>query len=148
MATIRGGDRMTAYLRDLSRKVSRGAALKVGFLEGATYEDGTPVATIAAIQNWGAPSRGIPPRPFFTNMVRDKSDGWGPALGRIMEANDFDARQSLALMGEGIAGQLRQSIVDTNSPPLAQSTIDRKGFSKPLIDTSHMLNSIDYEVSP
>jgi len=139
---------MTAYLRDLSRKVSRGAALKVGFLEGATYEDGTPVATIAAIQNWGAPSRGIPPRPFFTNMVRDKSDGWGPALGRIMEANDFDARQSLALMGEGIAGQLRQSIVDTNSPPLAQSTIDRKGFSKPLIDTSHMLNSIDYEVSP
>jgi len=147
MATITGGTRLAGYLRDLSRKVSRGAALKVGFLEGATYEDGTPVAMIAAIQNWGAPSRGIPPRPFFTNMVRDKSDGWGPALGRIMEANDFDAKRSLALMGEGIAGQLRQSIIDTNSPPLAQSTIDRKGFDKPLVDTSHMLNSVDYEVS-
>ena len=23
----------------------------------------------------------------------------------------------------------------------------RKGFSKPLIDTSHMLNSVDYEVN-
>jgi len=28
------------------------------------------------------------------------------------------------------------------SPTLAQSTVDRKGFSKPLIDTGNMLNSV------
>jgi outer membrane receptor for monomeric catechols len=29
---------------------------------------------------------------------------------------------------------------------LAASTVARKGFSKPLIDTSHMINSIDHAV--
>jgi hypothetical protein len=41
---------------------------------------------------------------------------------------------------------LQQSIRDTNDPPLAQATIARKGFAKPLIDTSVMINSVDYEV--
>ena len=49
-------------------------------------------------------------------------------------------------MGQGISGQLKQSIVDTNEPPLAASTIARKGFAKPLVDTGHMLQSVDYEV--
>lgn len=147
MATITGGAKLRAKLAELSKRVSRGSALKVGFLEGATYPDGTSVAMVAAVQNFGAPSRGIPPRPFFSNMVRDKQAEWGPALGRILERTDFDGERALALMGEGIAGQLRQSILDTNSPPLAESTVARKGFDKPLIDTSVMINSIDYEVS-
>ena len=29
---------------------------------------------------------------------------------------------------------------------LAESTIARKGFAKPLVETGHMLNSVDYEV--
>lgn len=146
MATIKGGDKLKAALAAISRKVASGGALKVGFLEGATYPDGTSVPMVAAVQNFGAPSRGIPPRPFFTNMVSDKSPGWGPSLGRILANNDMDVGRSLALMGEGIKGQLQQSIRDTNEPPLAQSTIDRKGFDKPLVDTGHMLNSVGYEV--
>jgi len=54
---------------------------------------------------------------------------------------------ALARMGEGIAGQLRESIQSTNSPPLAESTIEAKGFEKPLIDTGHMWNSVAYEVA-
>ena len=49
-------------------------------------------------------------------------------------------------MGLGIKGQLQQSIIETNAPPLAESTVARKGFEKPLVDTSHMLNSVDFEV--
>jgi hypothetical protein len=49
-------------------------------------------------------------------------------------------------MGAGIAGQLRQSIIDLVAPPLAPSTIKRKGFDKPLIDQGIMLSSVDYEV--
>lgn len=147
MATISGGAKLRAKLAELSKRVSRGSALKVGFLEGATYPDGTSVAMVAAVQNFGAPSRGIPPRPFFSNMVRDKSPDWGPALGRILERNDYDGEKSLRLMGEAIAGQLRASIVEGSYTPLSPVTIARKGFDKPLIDTSHMINSIDYEVS-
>lgn len=146
MVTIAGGAKLEAALRKISEKVDRGTTLRVGFLEGATYPDGTSVPMVAVTQNFGAPSRGIPPRPFFTNMVTGKSPGWGPKLGRILAKNGYDADAAMHLMGEGIKGQLQQSITDTNEPPLAESTIAAKGFEKPLIDTGNMFNSVDYEV--
>lgn len=147
MATITGGTKLEQRLSDLAKLVSRPATLKVGFLERATYPDGKKVALIAAIQEFGAPSRGIPPRPFFRNMVAAKNHEWGPAIGALLPANNYDAARVLNIAGSAIAGQLRQSIRDTNSPPLAASTIARKGHSKPLVDTGHMLNSIDHEVT-
>ena len=146
MASISGGVKLEAKLEKIARRLKRGAVVKVGFLEEATYPDGTSVAMVAAIQDFGAPSVGIPPRPFFRNMVAAKKDEWPAALEKLLEANDYDAERALALMGEGIAGQLRQSIIDTNEPPLKDATIARKGFDKPLIDTTNLINSIDYEV--
>ena len=138
---------MDAYLAELGNKLGAGETLRVGFLENATYPDGTSVALVAAIQNFGAPARGIPPRPFFTNMVADKSDGWGPALGRILEANGDDVPAALALMGEGIAGQLREAITTFQGEPLSPATVASKGFDKALVDTGVMLQSVAYEVS-
>lgn len=147
MAEIKRKGDAEAYLRDLAARIGKGAVLKVGFLEGATYPDGTPVAMIAAINNYGAPSRGIPPRPFFSGMVDEKSPEWGDTFAGLMEANGDDTVKALRLMGEGIKGQLQQSIRDTVAPPNAPSTIRAKGFDKPLIDIGHMLNSVDYEVT-
>lgn len=48
-------------------------------------------------------------------------------------------------MGDGIRGQLQTSIRDWTTPPNSPDTIAKKGFNKPLIDTSHMLNSVDYD---
>lgn len=143
---IRGGDKAEAYLKSLADRLGKPATLKVGFLSGATYPDGTPVALVAAVQNFGAPSRGIPPRPFFTNMVDEKSPTWGDAMAKQMRATDNDARGALQRMGEGIKGQLQQAIRDFGGAPLAPATVKRKGFDKALIDTSHMLNSVDYSV--
>jgi hypothetical protein len=39
-----------------------------------------------------------------------------------------------------------QSIRDLVSPALAPATVARKGFSKPLIETGHLLNSVAVEV--
>jgi hypothetical protein len=144
---ISGGAALEAKLAELASNLGSGRAeVRVGFLEGARYPDGTPVATIAAIQNFGAPSRGIPPRPFFSSMIEAKSPGWGDSFVGVLKAANYDVGLSLARFGEGIAGQLRQSIRDTNAPPLAQATIDRKGFAKPLIDTGVMFNSVGVEV--
>lgn len=151
--------------------------LKVGFLEGSTYPDGTPTATVAAIQNFGAPARGIPPRPFFTNMIKEKSPRWASALAALLKRNNWDVEKTLNQMGAGIKGQLQQSIADTNAPPLSDITLmlrkmrsenpdlevtgatvgeaarrvkageSTAGVStKPLIDTTQMINSVDYEV--
>ena len=146
MATIKGGDKLAAALAKISQGVSQPALLRVGFLESARYPDGKPVAMIAAIQDFGAPSRGIPPRPFFRNMVKAKKGEWPKAIADLLKANDYDAVKVLGIAGEAIGGQLRQSIIDTNEPPLAPSTIKRKGFAKPLIQTSVMINSIAHEV--
>lgn len=142
---MRGGEKFQQALKDISGKLTD-AKLKVGFLEGSTYPDGTPVPLVAAVQNFGSSSRGIPPRPFFSNMIREKKTGWAPAIAKNLKANDYDVKKTLNQAGEAIAGQLRQSIVDTNAPPLKPATIARKGFEKPLVDTGHMLNSVDYEV--
>lgn len=143
MATIKGGDCGKAYLKRLARNLGN-PRLKVGFLEGATYPDGTSVALVAAAQNFG--THRIPKRPFFSNMIAEKAGGWPRALELNLKATGYDGLLSLERVGEGIKGQLQQSIRDTNAPPLAESTIDRKGFDKPLIDTAHMINSAAWEV--
>jgi hypothetical protein len=148
MATISGGGKLEAALAEIAKDLSKAATLSVGFMENATYPDakGTLVPLVAAIQEFGAPARNIPPRPFFRNMIAEKSGEWPDAIAGLLASNEYDAEKTLMLAGEGIKGQLQQSILDTNSPPLSQATIDRKGFDKPLIDTSHMINSVDYNV--
>ena len=146
MVTITGDRKVQDRLQEIADLLGNGGGVRIGFLENATYPGGTPVAMIAAIQNFGAPRAGIPPRPFFSNMIADKSDEWPSAIANLLPANNYDVERVLALAGEAIAGQLRQSIVDTNAPPLAESTIARKGHSKPLVDTGHMLRSVSYEV--
>lgn len=146
MAGFTGGDKLRSYLSDLARKVVTPATLEVGFLEGATYPDGTSVALVAAVQEFGAPSRNIPPRPFFRNMIAKEEGHWGDDVAALLKAKEMDAKQALELMGEEIAGELRQSIVDTNDPPLAPATVKAKGSDKALVDTGHMLASIASQV--
>ena len=133
-------------LREMAAKVGNPATVRIGFLENAKYPDGTSVAMVAAVNEYGRPSKGQPPRPFFRHMIADKQGEWPDAIANLLKANNLDAKKTLELTGAAIAGQLRQSITDLVSPPLAQSTIDRKGHSKPLIDTGHMLQSVDFEV--
>lgn len=146
MVTFRGGQKLDGYLTELAKDLTNASEVRVGLLAGSTYPDGTSVPLIAAINEFGAPSRGQPPRPFFRNMITAKSGGWGDGVAQALAATDNDARKALEIAGEGIKGQLAQSIVDLVSPPLAPSTIARKGFDKPLIDSGHMLNSIGVEV--
>ena len=146
MASVSGEETLGPRLAAIGAKLARARAVHVGFLEGATYPDGTPVAEVAAINNYGAPAANVPARPFFTNMVTSKSGMWGEQFGAILKQNDYETDRALALLGEGIAGQLREEIVATNDPPLSPVTIARKGSDVPLVDTGHMLASVDKEV--
>lgn len=172
MANVTGGQKLEGLLNHIAQATQGEPSVKVGFLSGATYparptrqlraayarrrargiqtpikgaSGGTiNVASVAFFQEFGTAT--IPPRPFFRNMIRKKSKEWGPALAIQLHNTNYDVNRSLAVLGEGIAGQLRESIIDTNSPPNAPSTIARKGHSKVLVDTGHMLQSVDYDV--
>lgn len=145
MAAERGGDRAAVVLGELGKKLANADVARIGFLGGATYPNGTPVAMIAAVNEFGRPPV-QPPRPYFRNMIAANKREWPDAIAGLLKANDYDADRALDQAGAAIAGQLRQSIVNLWEPPLAPSTIRRKGFDKPLIDTSMLLNSIDHEV--
>lgn len=162
MVEITGGTKLANALARISENVTNAASVKVGFLAGSTEEDGTSIPLIAAIQNFGAPSRGIPPRPFFSSMVREKRGEWGPLTAAALKANNMDARKALEAVGETIKGELMASIVATTAPPLAASTIRARGgkgnevfnrndpktfVAKPLVDTGTMLNSVGVKVT-
>lgn len=146
MATVKGGDRMDKILAEIGVSLSKADRVNVGFLSGATYPDGTSVAMVAAVNEFGKPAIGQPPRPAFRNMIREKSPSWGSAVAGAVKAADYDSKKALALVGQGVKGQLQESIKKLQEPALKPVTVKRKGFSKPLIDTGHELNSVDYEV--
>ena len=168
MATIKGGQKALGELQKIARALSSASVVKIGFLAGATYPDGTPVALIAAVQEFGNPNNRmfggalapIPPRPFFRNMIAAKKAEWPKSIATNLKANHYDAFQTLLETGEAVSGQLRKSLIDTNNPPLSPVTLARRGYTgkaynpkdqktfgaKPLVETGHMLNSIDYEI--
>ncbi|MEG4669417.1 hypothetical protein UXP85_24475 [Enterobacter cloacae] len=146
MTTFSGGAALEAKLAELAEKLGDGKTLRVGFLEGATYPDGQSVPMVAAANEYGDPAMNRPPRPFFRNMIAEKSPEWPQDIAKIAEATGYDSEKMLGMMGEHIKGQLQGSIRDLMEPALSPVTIAKKGFSKPLIETSHMLNSVDYDI--
>ena len=151
--TVRGGTAFKQRLTQIASNLSSGKSLKVGFLADATYDDGTPVALVAAANEFGKMVMTKAgeyyfqlPRPFFRNMISANSAQWPGEFSQLIRSSNYDARLALGLMGERIKSQLQESIRELNSPPLAESTIKHKGFDKPLIDSDHMLNSVDYAV--
>lgn len=132
-------------LDEISKKMG-GVSVSIGFMEDATYPDGTSVAAVAFWNEFGVPEHNQPPRPFFRNMIEEHQDEWPAQMAAQAKGTNYDGPRVLGLMGELIKGELQQSINDLDSPALAASTVARKGFEKPLIDTGHMLNSVTYKV--
>lgn len=146
MASVgfKGGEKLNKILAYIAEKAGKGGLLKVGFLEGATYPDGTNVAQVAYWNEYGTVTS--PPRPFFRQMIASKSPKWGAALGKSLISSDYDGEKALKLMGHGISDQLVTSIVQFSTPENAASTIAAKGFNDPLIDTGLMQRTVDFEV--
>lgn len=147
MATVNkvtGGDKMLAQLRSIVDRASSAKKVEVGFFADKKYPDGTSVAYVAALNEFGTDK--APPRPFFRGMISEKSGEWPRAVSALLKANRFDAKKTLGQTGEAIAGQLRTTIANFDGAPLAPSTVARKGSAKQLVDTGVMLDSIGSKV--
>ena len=153
-----GGKKIERILAEAKRR--GGKTIKVGFFATARYEDGTPVAAVAAINEFGAPSKGIPERPFFRRAIKQMdSDG---SLRRIVGAGIDPERMELdgvvaGQIGAHAAAQVRESITELRDPANAPATAARKrrklhgkkgtgGGSNPLIDEGFMQASVSYRV--
>lgn len=144
MAEVRGGDKAAAALRKIVEAVGRGAVAKVGFFEGATEADGTSVPLVAALNEYG--TKNSPPRPFFRQTIDSRADAWAKNIGTALKKTGYDAKTAMGLVGQGAKEDIQRTINQFATPPNAPSTIARKGFDHPLIDTATLLNSVGVEV--
>lgn len=147
---IRGGERFARKLTAIAKQLGNGHAVKVGFLAGANYpskdgEPGLPVAQVALWNEFG--TKHSPARPFMRDTIERESPRWGERLAKFAKATDYDGQKTMTLMGERMVGQIQRTINEFRDPPNAPATVKQKGFNKPLIETSHMLRSVAYEVT-
>lgn len=141
---MRGGDKFRRRLAGLASQSSGSLKVRVGIFESAKYADGLPVAAAAFWNEYGTVS--IPPRPFFRNTIAAHRHEWPQQAAAILRQNG-DVRQTLALMGEGIKGQIVETIQNFSQPANAPATVRKKGFDKPLIDSSTLWRSIGSEIA-
>lgn len=116
--------------------------LFVGFWED-TYPDGTPVATVAARNEYGGGH--TPPRPFMRYTAKSRAKKWRNIV-RDKLPQYMNVKKTLGDLGDVAQEDLMDVIRIWTRPPNAESTIKRKGKNDPLVDTGRMMKSVRIEV--
>lgn len=134
-------------LEELGRK-----EIKVGFFESAKYPDGTPIAYVAAIQEFGHGP--IPPRPFMRPAEQQNAAKWQKGIAAGVKAalnGSITIEHALEQVGMVAAGDVRKAIKAVTAPPLADSTVSarqrrlkgkKSASTKPLVDSGQMIQAV------
>ena len=80
----------------------------------------------------------------YANEVQGKMEY---LLGQVLDGKTT-GRHALNALGGFVATRIQAYLTDLKTPPLAESTIKRKGSSNPLIDTGQLRDSITWQVVP
>ena len=143
---VKGGAKLAAHLRKQLEK-SQISKVSVGIFPESRYPDGTPVAAVAAYQEFGVQGH-MPFRPAWRPALADARRELRLLLIRRAEATgtlrvDFeDARQ----VGQLIQSIIQDRIRSVRFPPNAPSTIARKGSGRPpLQDSLRLINAVAWK---
>lgn len=137
-------------------KELRGKEVQTGWFDSDKYPDGTSTAYVARIVNFGCVVKQngitiiIPARPFmqkaYANFVSNRKKLENGLAKKLIEGK-ITPEQALAQIGMAMEGCIVESIRDGEWIPNAASTIAKKGFDKPLIDSAHMWQTVNSKVS-
>lgn len=128
-------------LHNIVREMRNAGGVKFGFM-GGQYPDGTKVVDVAIANEFGTNT--VPERPFFRISNNENSGSYASILREAASRGQY--RTGLAVCGQKAVGDIQESIVSLSDPANAQSTIERKGSSNPLIDTGRLRQSVSYEL--
>lgn len=131
--------------------------VKVGILGskgGGKSEGGSDltVAGVAIIHEFGSDDGKITERSFIrrTLLLREREIAAMQArlTAQVVEGN-LSLDRALELLGAYVAGEVKKLIAegDPIPPPLAESTVERKGSTRPLVDKGQLVNTVSFEVS-
>lgn len=146
-----GNGKLIAKLKKIGNGGKK-TKLTAGFYKGAKYEDGTPVAQVAAWNNFGTIENGgfTPPRPFFNDAIDQNMDKWSEGLAKRLKETDYDVKNSMERLGLRMRSDIQKQIDKGNYEPNAKSTKRRKANAfgshnqDPLKDTLKMMSSVAY----
>lgn len=99
---------------------------QAGWFPTAKYEDGTPVAYVASIQEYGSPANGVPPRPFIRPTVAEQRKAWVEAMAAGLKAairGDIQPEQVLEQVGMLMASDMQLAIERGEVAPLSPVTL-------------------------
>jgi len=117
--------------------------VRIGWFEGMRYDDNTPVARVARAHEFGY---GVPRRSFIRPVIFRNRANWVVQLNNAYKravADNDDTTAVLDRFGRTVRGAIQREIWEGHFKPLRPSTIKAKGGrTKPLIDTTLMVNSI------
>lgn len=135
-------------------------SIKAGVLAGATYPDesgkkladgsiltkdpraGLPVAMIAMALNYGTSK--VPARPFMEKTITDRSAEWIKGL-TVMMTMGYDAEVAMGQIGQAMKDDIKTTISEWPADNSA-AWVAKKGFDRGLVWTSHLLNSVEWEL--
>lgn len=160
---------LSGELEDMARKLDAmdGEKLQCGwFADASPYPDkhNTPVALVAICNEFGT-SR-APARPFVRPAIAANGDRWllhlAKGVKQALDGKIASVNTALHLLGAEIVEDLKDSIMRVWSPPLSPRTVYGRIHSphwsnaksghyqaalyKPLVDTTHMINTTNYRV--
>lgn len=132
--------------------------IEIGIFETAKYPDGTPIAYVASIHEYGYAGGNIPARPFFRPTIEKQKNEWGRQIAGATKAA-AEGNTSISDAFEGIggmaAGDVGKKITQIFSPMLKPSTLKARQSKskntkvvsiKPLVDSGLMLQSVTHKV--
>ena len=136
--------------------------IKVGVTEDVGSQTAEGGATLAQIASWnelgvlgppmsqnGGGKWFIPPRPFIRGFADNKREQIAKTLeklGGLVTGGKLKAETAIARLGEYGQSGIKSYIRNGAFTPNADSTIAKKGSSKPLIDNGTLRNSIRYQI--
>lgn len=143
-ATFKGGEKLAKVLRNAGKGGIR--SIDVGVFASAKYPDGTPVAAVAAWNEFGTST--IPERPAIRNANIENEDNLVRLIKKTVDPEKMVITKRIGgLIGANHQGATQQSIVKLRDPANAPATIKAKKSSNPLIDTGFYKNSITFKVN-
>lgn len=118
---------------------------------------GELVSVVAYANEFG---HGVPARPFIRPTIKKENAKWSRLMSyELKEAlhKKISVEKAFDIVGQKVEGDIRETITQVYSPPLADATIkarlskyakqDKIGnLTKPLVETGYMLNTLTSKV--
>lgn len=110
-------------LKKLSKQLKEAdkKELQVGWFSSAKYDDNTPVAYVAALNEFGRYAR-----PFIRPAIAENKKDWNSTIEvafKKMLAGNLTPDKAMTILGLQVEGDIKQSIVSGDHAPLSPITL-------------------------